>query len=131
MARRTSSRLEKRREIEAAEGLEKASGKKKATKKKAVKKKAAKKRTRAKAKATARKRLVWGVFNGNMKEEGRFPYFDRAAAEDRMEKLKLKSPKKLFFIQPIKEEITDVAPGISEEPVEDDAEATEAAVEAE
>jgi hypothetical protein len=116
MARRTSSRLDKRREIEAAEGLETASGKKKkATKKKAAKGKTTKKRTRTKVKAAARKRLVWGVFNGNMKEEGRFPYFDRAAAEDRMEKLKLKSPKKLFFMQPIKEEITAPAPGTADE----------------
>jgi len=126
MARRTSSRLEKRREIEAAEGLETATGKKKpAAKKKAAKAKTTKKRTRTKAKVTARKRLVWGVFNGNMKEEGRFPYFDRAAAEDRMEKLKLKSPKKLFFIQPIKEEIT--AASVAAEETEDaPAEAVEA-----
>jgi hypothetical protein len=118
MARRTSSRLEKRREIEAAEGLETSKGKKKAAKKKTAKAKTTKKRTRTKVKATARKRLVWGVFNGNMKEEGRFPYFDRAAAEDRIEKLKIKSPKKLFFIQPIKEEITDAAPSSDAETAE-------------
>ena len=112
-----SSRLEKRREIAAAEGLETGKGKKKATKKKSTKTRTTKKRTRAKAKVTARKRLVWAVFNGNMKEEGRFPYFDRAAAEDRIEKLKLKSPKKLFFIQAVKEEITDAvaAPGAAAE----------------
>lgn len=123
MARRTSSRLEKRREMEAAEGLESSKGKKKAAKKKATKKKAAKKRTRTKVKAAARKRLLWGVFNGNMKEEGRFPYFDRAAAEERIEKLKQKSPKKLFFIQPIKEEITEPVPESTEESAEETANA--------
>jgi hypothetical protein len=125
MARRTSSRLEKRREIEAAEGLEPSTKKKKATKKKAAKTRTTKKRTRTKAKAAARKRLVWGVYNGNMKEEGRFPYFDRAAAEERVEKLKAKSPKKLFFIQPIKEDITDALPSAAEETEEELAETAE------
>ena len=88
--------------------------KKKAVKKKAAGTKTAKKRVRTKVKTVARKRLVWGVYNGNMKEEGRFPYFERAAAEEKVEKLKLKSPKKSFFIQPIKEDIVD-APATDEE----------------
>lgn len=108
MARKSPSRLDKRREAEAVEALEKASGKK-ATKKKATKKKTTKRKTtkrRTKAKSTARKRLMWGIFNGNMKEEGRFPYHEREAADEKLEALKTKSPKKMFFIQPIKEEIT-------------------------
>lgn len=110
MARKTSSRLDKRREIEAAEARDgDAPPKKKAARKKATKRAAAP-RKRAKAKATARKRLLWGVFSGSMKEEGRFPYHDRAAAEEKMEQLKTKSPKKLFFIQPIKDEITEPLP---------------------
>jgi len=113
MARRTTSRMDKRRELEAAEALEANSGtkKKKSKRKRSTKAKASTKRKkRSKAKSTARKRLVWGVFNGNMKEEGRFPYYDRAAAEEKLEKLKTKSPKKMFFIQPIKEEIADAPP---------------------
>ena len=112
MARKSPSRLDKRREVEAAEALEAANGsakKKKATKKKAAKKTAKKKttRSRAKAKTSARLRLVWGVFNGSMKEEGRFPYAERDAAEKKIDQLRAKSPKKMFFIQPIKEEIAD------------------------
>ena len=114
MARKTPSRLDKRREIEAAEALGITTTKKKAVKKKAAGTKTAKKRVRTKVKTVARKRLVWGVYNGNMKEEGRFPYFERAAAEEKVEKLKLKSPKKSFFIQPIKEDIVD-APATDEE----------------
>lgn len=116
MARRTSSRLEKRREAEAAEARDEDGAPKK--KKKKAKKKAAKRSTttrkRSKSKATARKRLLWGVFSGSMKEEGRFAYHDRAAAEEKLEQLRAKSPKKMFFIQPIKEEITD-APAAEEE----------------
>lgn len=107
MARKSPSRLDKRREAEAVEAIEKAGG---ATKKKKAKKKATKKaattRRRTKAKSAARKRLMWGIFNGNMKEEGRFPYHERAAAEEKLEALKTKSPKKMFFMQPVKEEIT-------------------------
>ena len=111
MVRRKTTRLDKRREVEAAEALDSSPKKKKAAK--AAKKKTAtakkKKTTRKRAvKADARKRLVWGVFNGNMKEEGRFPYQERAAAEEKLGKLQTKSPKKMFFIQPIKEEIADV-----------------------
>ncbi len=112
MARKTPSRLDKRREIEAAEALDAANGstkKKKATKKKAVKtaKKKTATRSRAKAKTSARKRLVWGVFSGSMKEEARFPYAERDAAEKKIVQLRTKSPKKMFFIQPMKEEIAD------------------------
>ncbi|MFQ5731268.1 MAG: hypothetical protein ACE5KM_04855 [Planctomycetaceae bacterium] len=107
--------MDKRREAEAAEAIEAApKKKKKATKKKAA---AAKKKTtrkRVKAKTSTRKRLVWGVFNGNMKEEGRFPYHERAAAEEKLKKLQVKSPKRMFFIQPIKEEIAE-APAADEE----------------
>jgi hypothetical protein len=83
MARKTPSRLELRKQVEAAEsqGAGK-DGKKKDKKAKDVKKKPVR---RAKAKATERKRLMWGVFNSSMKEEGRFPYDRRAAAEERVE----------------------------------------------
>lgn len=121
MARKSPSRLDKRREVEAAEALEAANGsatKKKSTRKKSTKKKKTTARSRAKAKSTARKRLVWGVFNGSMKEEARFPYAERDAAEKKVEQLRTKSPKKMFFIQPIKEEIAD-APVTADEEAEE------------
>lgn len=113
MARKTPSRLELRKQAEAAEsqgaGAAGKDGKKSKTKD--VKKKPVR---RAKAKATERKRLMWGVFNSSMKEEGRFPYDKRAAAEERVEQLKLKSAKKIFFIQAIKEAITEPLPVAAE-----------------
>ncbi len=114
MARKTASRLAKRREAEAAESQDspKAKKKRKATRKKAT-------TTRRKAKVAERKRLVWGVFSGSLKEEARFPYDQRKEAEEKLEKL-LARGKKVYFIQPIKEVIT--APAASEE---EEAEAAE------
>ncbi len=113
MARKTPSRLELRKQVEAAESKgasAKADGKKK------KKETTAKKKTtrRTKTKATERKRLMWGVYNSNMKEEARFPYDQRSAAEERVEQLKAKSAKKLFFIQAIKEVITEPLPVAAE-----------------
>lgn len=113
MARKTASRLQLRKEAEAATAKESASAKKKTTKKKTTKKKTAadgtKKKTKRakKVKAPERKRLIWGVFAGNLKEEARFPYDQRAAAEEKIEQLRARSTKKMYFIQPIKEAITD------------------------
>jgi hypothetical protein len=107
MARKTPSRLELRRQAEAADGQGASAEKEKAEKKVKRAKDPAKKPTRrAKSKVSERKRLMWAVFNGSMKEEGRFPYDQRDSAEERVEQLKLKSPKKIFFIQAIKETIT-------------------------
>ena len=78
---------------------------KKAPAKKAAAKKPAAKRT--KEKAIPRRMLMWAVYNGNMKEEGRFSYADRTAAEEKLAQLREKSAKKLFFIQPIKVPIGD------------------------
>jgi len=97
MARKTASRLQKRKEMEAAGA--------RAPKGEATKKKVKRAPSRRKAKAAERKRLIWGVFSGSLKEEARFPYDQRAAAEERLEQLKAKG-KKNFFIQPIKEVIT-------------------------
>jgi hypothetical protein len=102
MPRKSPSRLELRKQAEAVEGLEAAE-----PKKKAVKKAAAPRAKRTKEKVIARKKMVWVVFNGSMKEEGRFPYDQRAAAEEKIEQLKLKSTKKLYFIQPVKELLGD------------------------
>ncbi len=102
MARKTPSRMELRKQAEAVEAQGGAE-----PKKKAAKKAAAPRAKRTKEKAIARKRLVWVVFNGSMKEEGRFPYDQRAAAEEKIEQLKLKAGKKLYFIQPVKEVLGD------------------------
>jgi hypothetical protein len=103
MARKTASRIQKRKEMEAA-GTRGAKGD--ATKKKA---KRARAPSRRKPKVAERKRLIWGVFSGSLKEEARFPYDQRAAAEERLEQLRAKG-KKNYFIQPIKEVITAPAP---------------------
>jgi hypothetical protein len=104
MARKTQSRLELRKQAEAAEGQAAATDG--ATKKKKREKDPTKKPTRrAKSKVAERKRLMWAVFNGSMKEEGRFAFDQRDAAEEKVQQLKLKSPKKIYFIQTIKETI--------------------------
>lgn len=131
MARKSPSRLEMRRQAEAAEAEEKASPKKK----KAVKKKKATRKKKA-AKAEIRRRLFWGVFTGSLKEESRFPYDQRSAAEERIEQLRVKNAKKLYFIQPIKEpldgEVVAAKIPADEEPeeevvkVDDEAEVDEA-----
>ena len=101
MARKTPSRLELRKQAEAGQAAgEKGSEPKKATKK--ARAPAAPRAKRTKEKVQARKRLVWVVYSGSMKEEGRFPYDQLAAAHEKIEQLKLKS-KKMYFIQPVKE----------------------------
>jgi hypothetical protein len=102
MARKTASRLQKRREVEAATTR---GGKAPAAKKA----KRARAPSRRKAKVAERKRLIWGIFSGSFKEEGRFPYDQRAAAEERLEQLRAKG-KRSYFIQPIKEVISAPAP---------------------
>ncbi len=99
-SRKPPSRMDKRREAEAVEAIEKSSP----TKKTATKAKA--KPTRRKVKQAERKRLVWGVFSGTLREEARFAFNERTQAEEKLEALRQKS-KKLYFIQPIKELITD------------------------
>ncbi|WP_299469646.1 hypothetical protein [uncultured Gimesia sp.] len=119
MARKSPSRLEMRRQAEAAESVAKTAPKKKAAtkRKKAVRKKKS-------AKAEVRRRLMWGVFTGSLKEESRFPYDQRDAAEERIEQLRLKNAKKLYFIQPIKEPVDGEAP-VAKIPVDDTADLDE------
>lgn len=87
-------------EISAAEAVESTTTRKK---KKATRKKTTRK---TREKAAQRKRLVWGIFSGSMKEEARFPYDQRTAAEEKLEQLRGKS-KKMYFLQPIKEVMAD------------------------
>jgi hypothetical protein len=100
------SRLELRREVEAAEAQEKI----KPTKKKAAKRKAAARRTREKA--PERKRAVWVVYDGSMKEHGRFAYDQKEEAEAKLETLRARG-KKLFFMQMVKELLTADAQAVS------------------
>lgn len=103
MARK--SRLDLRKEAEAAEAMG-ADGSKAAPKKK--KKKAAKRKVtkRTKVKAVVRKRLVWGVFSSSLKEEARFPYDQRKAADEKAVQLATKT-KRTYFVQPIKEALPE------------------------
>ncbi|APZ92807.1 hypothetical protein Fuma_02419 [Fuerstiella marisgermanici] len=97
------SRLSKRREVEAAEELEKSSPAKAKKKKKAAKKKATTSRARKKkADTPARRRIVWVVYSSTMREEGRFLYHERDKAEEKLNTLLAKG-KRRYFIQPIKE----------------------------
>jgi len=97
--------LDKRREHEAAEKQGKTKAPKKTAAKKGTKTTTARKR---KTKAPERKRLLWGVFSGTLKEEGRFAWNERDKADEKLALLRSKS-KKLYFIQPIKESISDSA----------------------
>lgn len=108
MAKRTRSRHELREQAEAAERLGKSAEEAGGDKKKAKepKKKAATKSKRAKAKVIVRKRLLWGVFSSSLKEEGRFPYAEKEAAENRASELAARH-KRTYFVQPIKEPLPE------------------------
>ncbi|QDT30893.1 hypothetical protein [Thalassoglobus polymorphus] len=119
-----SRRLQKRIEAEAAEKLGK-TAKKTATKKKATRKKAKTTRKR-KTKTAERKKIFWGVFSGTLKEEGRFAYDERDKAEEKLTALRNRSTKKLYFIQPIKETLSDsAAPEEDDEAIDAPAAASE------
>lgn len=110
MAKRTINRRELREQAEAAEkrgtpAAEAVETTEKSGKTKEKKKPAAKTK-RVKARVIIRKKLLWGVYSGTMKEEGRFAYADRAGADNRAAELSAKH-KKIFFVQPIKEPLGD------------------------
>ena len=77
-----------------------------AAKKDATKKTVVKKTVKRKKKSTepTRFRLIWGVYSSSMREEARFDYAQRKDADKKAEQLKAKG-KKLYWVQPIKEEI--------------------------
>jgi len=76
---------------------DKPAAKKVATKKKAVKRK-------KKSTEPTRFRLIWGVYSSSMREEARFDYDCRKDADKKADQLTAKG-KKLYWVQPIKEEI--------------------------
>ena len=107
------SRLDLRREVEAAEAVAGAAGgveKEKPKRKKAAKRKSTARRTREKA--PERKRAVWVVYDGSMKEHGRFAYDEKDAAEEKLEALRQRG-KKLYFMQMVKELLTADAQAVS------------------
>jgi hypothetical protein len=108
MAKRTRNRHELREQAEAAEKQGKAPAEAGAAEKKKVKekKKATAKPKRSKTKVIVRKRLLWGVFSSSLKEEGRFPYAERDAAESRAADLAARH-KRTYFVQPIKEPLPE------------------------
>ncbi len=107
-----------RREVEAAEAAGVADTTKKTRKKSAAskekaekradgketvrKKRVAKPRTRRAKETAQRRRLVWVVYSSTMREEGRFLFYERDKAEERLQQL-LSKGKRRYFIQPIKE----------------------------
>ena len=75
--------------------------------KKATKTAVAKKAVKRKRKSTepTRYRLIWGVYSSSMREEARFDYDCREDADKKADQLTAKGKKKLYWVQPIKEEI--------------------------
>jgi hypothetical protein len=108
-----SRRLQKRIEAEAAEKLGSSGKKNKATTKKRTTKAAKPTARKRKVKEAERKKIYWGVFSGTLKEEGRYAYDERDKAEEKLAQLRSRS-KKLFFIQPIKESLSEAAPAPEE-----------------
>lgn len=115
MARKASSRMDLRRQAEALE----ARGESVEKPKKATKKATTTRAKRTREKAPVRKRLVWIIYNGSMKEEARFNYDQLAEAEERIEALRQKS-KKLYFIQPLKEPLGEPSSKLNLAPADPD-----------
>ena len=111
MARRTVSRMELRRQADIAETMEADAE----AKKRAPARRSSSSRRKS-TKAAPRKMLMWAVYNGSLKEEGRYTYAERDKAEEKLEGLRAKATKKLYFLQPIKVPLADAAAaGLSKE----------------
>lgn len=108
MAKKTRNIRELREQAEAAEKQGKTAEGGAGEKKKAKdsKKKAAAKPKRSKVKVIVRKRMLWAVFSSSLKEEGRFPYSERDAADARAADLAAKH-KRTYFVQAIKEPLPE------------------------
>ena len=95
--KKTAKKVAKKATKKTAKKTTKKVAKKAATKKKAVKRK-------KKSTEPTRYQLIWGVYSSSMREEARFDYAQRKDADKKAEQLKAKG-KKLYWVQPIKEEI--------------------------
>ena len=112
MVRKTSkspSRLDKRKEFEAAEKLEAVESKTaKPDKKKAVRKASPKKKKKKKKLEHQRMRMTWGVFDNSNHQVAVFPYVERDKADSKAAAMTEKG-RGPFFVQPVKEPITEPA----------------------
>ena len=120
MAKRSGkspSRLEMRKQVEAAEKRAPVDGEAKPVKKRAsatvdadgVKKvkKAAKPKKKVKKVVNVRQRRVWGIFDNSNQQVATFPYAQRAAADTRLVELQEKGKSNTYFIQPVNEPIAE------------------------
>lgn len=121
MAKRSGkspSRLEMRKQVEAAEKRGVVDGEAKPKKKKAVAvdadgvvikkvKKAAKPKKKVKKVVNVRQRRVWGIFDNSNQQVATFPYAQRQAADTRLTELQEKGKSNTYFIQPVNEPIAE------------------------
>jgi hypothetical protein len=61
---------------------------------------------RKKTTKQVRKRVIWVVYDNSHKPIARFPYTQKKEADEKAEQLKT-DKKGTYFVQPLKEEITD------------------------
>lgn len=105
MARKT--RLDLRREHEAAEKLGETEGATAATKtKKRATKKTTTKRKSSRTAKEVRLKAFWGVFNQSLKRIALFEYSQKKEAEKKAAEL-TEAQNSPHFVQPVKEEITE------------------------
>ena len=119
MAKRSGkspSRLEMRKQVEAAEKRAPVDGEAKPAKKKAAAadgekkvKKAAKPKKKVKKVVNVRQRRVWGIFDNSNQQVATFPYAQRAAADTKLAELQEKGKSNTYFIQPVNEPIAEPA----------------------
>jgi len=118
-AGKSPSRLEMRKQAEAAEKRGVKEGDAKATKKKVATgeegaekkpKKAAKPKKKVKKVVNVRQRRVWGIFDNSNQQVATFPYAQRQAADTRLAELQEKGKSNTYFIQPVNEPIAEPEP---------------------
>jgi len=119
MAKRSGkapSRLDKRKEHEAAEKRDAAEGVVKKVRKKAAAvgedgekkvKKAAKPKKKVKKVTNVRQRRVWGIFDNSNQQVATFPYAQRQAADTKLAELQEKGKSTHYFLQPVNEPIAE------------------------
>jgi len=111
------SRLEMRKQVEAAEKRGAKDGEAKPTKKKAAAadgegaekkvKKATKPKKKVKKVVNVRQRRVWGIFDNSNQQVATFPYAARQAADTKLAELQEKGKSNTYFIQPVNEPIPE------------------------
>jgi len=114
---KTPSRLEKRKQVEAAEKREATDEVAKPKKKKAAAaegegaekkvKKAAKPKKKTKKIVNVRQRRVWGIFDNSNQQVATFPYAQRQAADTKLAELQEKGKSTHYFLQPVNEPIAE------------------------